>query len=122
MIYDKARELGVLIMETDYAKNLAQAKARFDANSEAKARFDAYTQENDKYLVDLRAKKLTPQEIAQTRRKIDQMLETLEAEADLVALLDAEQTFNDYVNSVMQLLKFTIAGDGCNSGGSCGGR
>ena len=118
MVYEKARELGELILATDYGKILEEAKKNFEQNPVAKSRLEEYETYNKDYIASLTKKELTPEEMVAGRRKIDDMYEALQDETDLVRLLNAEKEFSDFVNSIMQILKLTISGedcDGCNA-------
>ncbi|MCL1996534.1 MAG: YlbF family regulator [Defluviitaleaceae bacterium] len=115
MVYQKARELGNLIMESDYAKVLQDAMLAYEQNTVAKQKFEQYVAYKALYQQNLRQRLYSPQDIAAEQKKIKDMSLALEGEEDIVCLINAEEEFNDYVNKVMGILKSTI-----NMGKSCG--
>ena len=120
--YKKARELGTLILNSDYKKNLNEALEAYESNSVAKQKFENYIDTKSDYMKRLRKKQIAPEDIKQEQQKIEQMGLELEYEEDIVYLLNAEEEYNDYVNKIMQLLKATIQeGKGCGGLGGCGG-
>ena len=122
-IYQKARELGEEILNSDYGAMLAEAKINFENNTKVSDQLDYYTQYRADYLEKLRKRELSPQDIAHEQKKIDAMQFDLSQEVDLTRLLDAEENFNNYVNHILDILKLTISGEsscGSSSGGCSG--
>ncbi|MCL1924719.1 MAG: YlbF family regulator [Defluviitaleaceae bacterium] len=122
MIYQKARELAELINNSDYAAILNERKEDFEKNITLKNKFEAFSSTKASIKARLIAKTLKPEEYKLESKKLDKIAEELEAEEDLIALLNAEDEFNDFVNNVLSMLKTSIQGGegGCSSGG-CGG-
>ena len=127
--YDKARELGNLILESSAAKKLHEARQVFEADAEAKKGLDEYSA----FQMDFRSKasqgEISQDEFAANSEKLMQMAEKLQSNEIISNLMEAEAEFNDFVNGVMNILKFTITGTdasdacGCHGcpGGNCGG-
>ena len=122
MVYQKARELADVINNSEYAHILNEARENFEKNKELKKRFDDYTAYKADIKSRLIAKTLKPEEYKMENIKLDKISEELQDEEDLIALLTAEDEFNDFVNNVLSMLKTSIQGGegGCSSGG-CGG-
>lgn len=120
--YAKARELGRLVLNSDYKKNLDEALFAYENNPEAKHKFETYTSTKADYLQRLRRKEITADTIASERAHITALGEAMDSDQDIMHLLVAEEEYNDYVNKIMQLLKATIQeGKGCGGLGGCGG-
>ena len=121
MVYQKARELGKLILESDQAKILDEAQITFNKNEYLKKKFEDFKQFKSQLLIETRQKKLIGKDLENAKNKLEKLSKELEEEEDLLQLLNAEEEFNLFVNKVMSLLKSTIIGDkGCSTKG-CGG-
>ena len=123
MIYQKARELGENILNSDYGLMLQEAKQNFESNESLNKKYLDYTNYQSAYIDKLKKKELTPVEIAREQKKIEAMNTELNHEEDLVRLLNAEEEFNNYVNGILEILKLTISGEstcGSSSGGCSG--
>ena len=127
--YDKARELGNLILESSPAKKLNEARQAFDANAEAKKGLDEYSAFQMEFRSKAAQGEITQDEFAANSEKLMEMAEKLKSNEVINNLMAAETEFNDFVNGVMNILKFTITGTdasdacGCHgcAGGNCGG-
>jgi cell fate (sporulation/competence/biofilm development) regulator YlbF (YheA/YmcA/DUF963 family) len=119
-VYQKARELGALILESDYAKILEEAKENFNKHPDAKMKFDEYTsyKKNIEHLA--RMGKISHGELAIARDELSKKEIELQSIEELICLLNAEEDYNKYVNKVMQILKSTVSGDEHQHSG-CGG-
>lgn len=120
MVYQKARELGTLIMESDYAKVLNEARLAYEQNERAKQKFEEYTAYKALYIHNLRQNLYSPQEAKSDQQKLKTMSHDLETEEDIMYLINAEEDFNNYVNKIMSILKSMIMG-GESCSGSCSG-
>lgn len=121
MIYQKARELGYLITESDYKKTLEEAQKIFNSNFELKEKFEDYTSYKSQTLKRIKMKQITEDELQKTKAELDIMSKELEDEDDLIFLLNAEKDFNNFVNKIMSILKSQIKGEQGCSGAACGG-
>ncbi|MCL2873333.1 MAG: YlbF family regulator [Defluviitaleaceae bacterium] len=125
--YEKARELGNLILESNEAKKLHDARKKFDENLDAKKGLEEYSA----FQTDVRSRaargEIAPDEFAANSEKLMKMAEELKNNETIENLMMAESEFNEFVNGVMNILKFTITGVdasdecGCHgcSGDSC---
>jgi cell fate (sporulation/competence/biofilm development) regulator YlbF (YheA/YmcA/DUF963 family) len=126
--FEKARELGNLILESDEAKILNTARQAFDTDNDAKKGLEAYSA----FQMEMKSKvslgETSQEEFAEDSKKLMEMAEQLKNSNIIRELMTAEDNFNNFVTSVMNILKFTITGTdesderGCHgcSGGSCG--
>lgn len=127
--YDKARELGNLILQSEVAEKLQEARRVFDENPDAKKGLDEYSA----FQTDFRSRaaqgEIAPDEFAANSERLMEMAEGLKSNEAISNLMAAETEFNDFVNGVMNILKFTITGTdasdacGCHgcAGSDCGG-
>ncbi len=116
-IFEQAKQLGVQILASDYALRMTDATLEFELDTEAKAKFDAYK----KYQADaqeaMRSPELSPDEITKITQNLTEMAVELKKEPTIAALVFAENEFNGFVNSVMQVVKNTVMGvenSGCS--------
>ena len=124
MIFDKARELGTLLLESDQAKVLEEAKEKFAQKTDVQAKFDEYTQYRTSVQRRVHHNQITEEELETAKQEINALAQELQEDQDLMHMLNAEEEFNAYVNQVMHIVKATIKGhDGCEGGcGGCGSK
>lgn len=105
--YDMARELGTEILRTQEYAQLKAATAVFNESDEAGKRLDAY------YKLRQKGESLTDPEL-------EDMAEKLINDPEIGPMIEAQNEFNDLVNTVMDILRAMITGEmpeGC--GKSC---
>lgn len=130
--YEKARELGNLILSSDYAKALTDASEAFNADEETKRKFEEYKSYQASIKDSMDKKVMTSEEFKIASRRLTEMGAELKQIDTIAALTYAENEFNGFVNQVMNILKLTITGaslneepkaSGCSgcSTRSCGG-
>ena len=122
MVYEKARELGNLILESDFAKTLNAAKDAYTQNHEAVLMLEEFTRYKALVQKEARAGNCSQEEMESHRKAITLMAGELEENQVIMNFVTAEDAFNGYVNKVMGLLRATITGNaGCGSGCGSGG-
>lgn len=122
-VYEKARELGELLLETEQAKRLTDARYIFDGDEQAqKALFD-YTEYRNNVVNKMEDGSLKPEQYKEEAKKINEMAKELKNTPIVGDMLKAESEFNSLVNQVMEILKVTINGEEETSGctGNCSG-
>jgi len=121
--FEKARELGTLILESQESKDLADAGAAFDADEAAKAKLEGYKDYHFEVQSKMSAGELSQEDITKESQKLAEMAMELKTDPIIAGLIFAEDNFNTLVSQVMNILKATMSGsvseDGC--GGSCAG-
>lgn len=131
--FEKARELGNLILTSEQAKNLADASANFNNNEEAKQKLEEYKKYSASVQESADKKVLGKDELKIATQRLTEMVVELKKDPDVAALTLAEGEFNGFVNQVMNILKLTITGapveegdakedscGGCSSNSECG--
>ena len=119
--FEKARELGTLILESEESKQLADAGAAFDADAGAKARFEEYKDQRIAIQEKMAANELSPEEITKESQKLNEMAMELQKDPIIAGLIFAEDNFNTLVSQIMNILRATMSGTApeANCGGGC---
>ena len=119
----KARELGELILSSEYAKDLADAQAAFGADFESVRAMEKYKILEQKIRNDTKRGKLSREESEEAKERLDRTGAELKAQPIIGALVNAENEYNTFVNGIMNVLKTTVMGKECDSTGcaKCGG-
>ena len=118
--FEKARELGTLILESEESKVLADAGAAFEADADAKAKLEGYKDARVAAQEKMAAGELSQEEITAESQKLSEMAMELQKDPIIAGLIFAEDNFNTLVAQVMNVLRATMSGmpeDNC--GGSC---
>ncbi len=123
--FDKARELGNLILASDHALRLADATNEFQLDFEAKEKMDEYQKYQENVKVTMQNPETSKDEITVLTRRLTEMASELKEYPTVAALIFAENEYNAFVNNVMGVVKATIMGQNtdCGEGGcsSCSG-
>ena len=116
MYYEKARELGQMILESDFSKNLADARAVYDGDEEAIKLMNDYVAYQDNIRESMEKGALTQEQLEVSTQRLSEMVHELKKHPVVGALVSAENEFNGFVNQVMNVLKETIMGKPEGSG------
>lgn len=124
-IFEKARELGIMLSETTQGKKLADAKYIFDGNEQAQKLFFEYQQKRNEIREKAKNNTLTGEE----KEVFDKMTNEVQENAIIMELLIAENEFSEFMAMVLDLVKATADGEmpeatslGCTGNcSSCGG-
>ncbi len=119
-IFDKARELGNMILASEKAMLLADATNEFSLDDEAKAKMDEYKKYQEDVKISMQSGQASSEEVTIMTRRLTEMAVDLKAIPTVAALVYAENEYNAFVNNVMGVVKATIMGQNteCDSG-SC---
>lgn len=124
-IYNKARELAELLLQTDEGKAMADARFIYEGNEEAKKLLFNYSQYRDGVQVKMESGTFSQEEFEKEKEKLDAMIAEVRANPIIADMINAENQFNALANQVMNVFKATIMGqdeDSCGGNcGSCGG-
>lgn len=122
-IFEKARELGEMITETEQGKRLNDARFVFDGSEEAQRLLFEYTDFRQKIQYQMENGEMSKEKFEEAKEYMAKKADELKAHPIVGEMLQAENEFNFVVNQVMEILKATITGEessgGCN--GSCSG-
>lgn len=127
--YDKARELGNLILASEQAMLLADATANFQQDEDAKAKMEEYKKYQQDVKTAMEQGNVSKEEITIMTRNLTEMAIAVKSIPTIGALVLAENEFNGFVNNVMSVVKATIMGEtsscekdengGCSSCSGC---
>jgi len=123
--HEKARELAQMILASDMAKNMADASAAYEADSEAVARFEAYKVRVTEFQAQLREGSKTEEEYQKESTELNDIAAALKEYPSIAGMISAEDEFNEFVTQIMDVMRVGIMGSigqGCGSGGDgCSG-
>lgn len=114
--YEKARELGQLILESEESLRLSDASSAFQQSEEARQKMEDYKSYQTKVQRGMETGELSTEEIKSASTHLAQMAVALKQDPVVGAMIFAENEFNAFVNRVMNVLKLTITGDACDEG------
>ena len=124
-IYDKARELGNMLLETKEGKKLNDKRFIFEANEDSKRRLYEYSRFREAVYVKINSGSLSESELAQQQQELNEKIAQVKSDPIISDMIKAEDEFSVLVNSVMNVLRATIEGEsesGCSGNcSSCGG-
>lgn len=124
-VYEKSRELGEMLLQTEEGKRMYDAKFVLDGDDEAKQLLFEYNQYRQTVQNQINEGLLSEEDFEKVKQKNSELFEGLRKNSVLKEMLEAESEFNNIVNRAMDILKSTIMGEqevGCSgSCSSCGG-
>ena len=125
-VYDKARELGEMILETKEGKRLFDARFVFSGDDEAKKIMMEYNQFRSILQGKVNEGSISEEDFKVELAKLNQMGKKAEENPVVAELMASENEFNKLVGTVLDILKQTVLkdenSDGCTgSCSSCGG-
>ena len=130
-VYELARQIGEELLKSEKALQLDEARAAFFADETAKELFNEFNELKKELQDTMSAADTTKEKIEQAKAAL--VSKQMEIKKHKVAndLIKCENDFNQYVNSVFNIIASTVTGrdpheghdDDCCSGscGSCGG-
>ena len=124
MVYfDKAKELGNLLLESEEAKSLADANFEYSKDLEAQEKMKAYEEVYLKFQEDLQAQKIGNDEIKEKTEELTKMVEELRVIPSIAELTFSQSEFNELVNKTINIITATITGQDCDEDdcSTCGG-
>ncbi len=117
--FEKARELGNLILESEQSIMLADASAEYNNNPECVKKMEDYRAYQENVKTSMQSGTLEKEEITVLTQRLTEMATELKSDPTIAALVNAENEFNGFVNQVMNVVKATIMGQPVDNG-SCG--
>lgn len=128
--YEKARELGDLILQSEQSLRLADATAEFKQSEEAQIKMNEYKAYQGNIQESMSKGVMSQDDFKIATKRLTEMAVEVKQDPVIGALIFAENEFNGFVNQVMNVLKMTITGEsqagcgedscsGCASSGGC---
>lgn len=124
-VFEKARELGNLLLETPEGKKLNDKKYIFEGNEESQRKLFEYSRYREAVQVKIHSGELSEEDLKVEQENMKKKIDEVTADPIISDMLKAEEEFSALVNQAMNVLRATIEGEsegGCSgSCSSCGG-
>ena len=119
-VFELARTLGEELQKTPQVEALLAAKIAYEQDPEISKAVAEYTQMHDEFQAKMQAGGITPEEqkkFAEEMKARGEIIKNNKLAADLYT---AEMNFNNFMNSVFNIITATLAGeDPAAQGGGC---
>jgi cell fate (sporulation/competence/biofilm development) regulator YlbF (YheA/YmcA/DUF963 family) len=121
--FDMARELAQALLESKEGMAVNDARYVFDGDEEAQKLLFGYTGARRSLESRIQNGQIEDEDIDAEAAKLEEMAKELNANKVIADMMNAENSFQQYINSVMNVFNATLSGDenkgGCS--GNCGG-
>ena len=127
-IFEKARELGEAIIESDEYKELKAAELRQENDEEALTLLKEYSDVRSRLASEIQKGDVSEERIAQIREELEEAYSKMTTNDAITAYINAQRTFQSIIDQMNSIISFHITGKmpgGCSGncsscGGSCG--
>lgn len=121
-VFQKTRELGAALMESEIYKAMKAAEDKAMQNEEAARTMGEYLERRQRLQALMQSDNPDPGALKRLSDEMDEAQDRLQMMDDIVALNEARNAFNDLIGQVNQVLQFIVTGNmeqpsGCT--GSC---
>lgn len=119
-IFEKARELGQAIIESEEFKALKAAEQAQENDEEALALLKEYSDVRSKLAEEIRKGDVSEERTAEIREELEEAYERMTTNDIITAYINAQRTFQAVIDQMNSILSFHITGQmpgGCS--GSC---
>ncbi len=126
MVFQKTRELGEALLESEVYKRMKAAEEKAMKNAEAAQMMGAMLERRSEIQEMMQTPNPDPAVLKRLSDEMDEIQEKLQMMDDIVELTQSRSEFNGLINQVNQVLQFIVTGrmdEGDCSGdcSSCGG-
>lgn len=119
-IAEKAKELGMMIAESEEFINLEKAEIAQNADEEAQKLIAAFTAKRDELTRKITSPDVTEETMKEVQEQMDEEYKILTSNSNIAAYLEATGKFQNMMNEVNSILSFYINGpQESNCTGSC---
>lgn len=127
-IFEKARELGEAIIESNEYKELKEAELRQENDEEALTLLKEYSEVRSRLASEIQKGDVSEERIAQIREELEEAYSKMTTNDAITAYINAQRTFQAIIDQMNSIISFHITGKmpgGCSGncsscGGSCG--
>ena len=121
MIFQKTRELGEALLESEVYKRMKAAEEKAMKNEEAAKMMGAMLERRSSIQEMMHQPNPDPAALKRMSDEMDEIQEKLQMMDDIVELTQARGEFNGLINQVNQVLQFIVTGrmDDGECGGDC---
>ena len=121
-VFEKTRELGEALLESETYQNMKAAEDRAMQNAEAAATMALYLEKRQELQSMMQSENPDPGALKRLSDEMDEAQERMQMIDDVLALTQARSEFNGLINQINQVLQFIVTGrmdepEGCT--GSC---
>ncbi|MCD8090658.1 MAG: YlbF family regulator [Clostridiales bacterium] len=117
--FNKARELGEIMLSSPLSARLEAARAAFDNDMEARETLFTYN-EKHRRVEELMSNDTSGEDFKAANEELREAMEKLQKDKVIEELINCESRFNNYVTQVLNIIKATVLGeDSCT--GDCSG-
>ena len=126
MVFQKTRELGEALMQSEAYLNMKAAEERAMANAEAAQTIAALIEKRGELTSMMHAENPDPVAMKRLSDELDDLQDRMQMIDDVAALTEARNAFNSLIGQINQVLQFIVTGrmeeSGCEGDCSkCGG-
>lgn len=127
-IFEKARELGEAIIESNEYKELKEAELRQENDKEALSLLKEYSEVRSRLASEIQKGDVSEERIAEIREELEEAYSKMTTNDAITAYINAQRTFQAIIDQMNSIISFHITGKmpgGCSGncsscGGSCG--
>lgn len=121
MVFQKTRELGQALLESETYQRMKEAEDRAMQNQEAAALMTAFLEKRTELQQMMQDGNPDPGAMKRLSDEMDSCQERLQMMDDITALTEARSEFTGLINQVNQVLQFIVTGRMDDPEGGCSG-
>ena len=118
-IFEKAKELGEMILASEESKALADATAAFEASEESKTKFEEFKAYRQNIHDSIQQKAMSEEEYMKASERLNEMQAEIKEDANIKAVIQSENEYNGFVDQIMRTIQVTVMGE--EAADACGG-
>ena len=120
-VFEKTRELGEALLESETYLRMKEAEDRAMANAEAASTMAAFLEKRSELQGLMQSDNPDPGAMKRLSEEMDDIQDRLQMIDDIVALTDARNEFNGLIGQINQVLQFIVTGrmEEANCAGDC---
>ena len=121
IIFEKTRELGQALLESDVYKKMKEAEEKAMQNMEAAEMMALYLEKRSQIQEMMEVENPDPGTMKRLSDEMDEVQQKLQMVDDIVALTSARAEFNGLIGQINQVLQFIVTGRMTDEEGGCTG-
>ena len=121
IIFEKTRELGQALLESDVYKKMKEAEEKAMQNMEAAEMMALYLEKRSQIQGMMEEENPDPGAMKRLSDEMDEVQQKLQMVDDIVALTSARAEFNGLIGQINQVLQFIVTGRMTDEEGGCTG-
>ena len=121
IIFEKTRELGQALLESDVYKKMKEAEEKAMQNIEAAEMMALYLEKRSQIQEMMEVENPDPGAMKRLSDEMDEVQQKLQMVDDIVALTSARAEFNGLIGQINQVLQFIVTGRMTDEEGGCTG-